>query len=754
MGARRQLLLGVATAAVGITGHGRGAYADCVFTGAGTYVCSGFTTTTQSRGNVGSATVVTTGDFSAAVPGDAIRLDFTDAVEFDDLGNANNISADGDGITARGKYGGVSITTSGDITAGGDGIVAYSPYGNVSVSVTAGTVSGADKYGVEVDVSNSGSTGTVTVASGAEVNGGKYGILLSGRGAGSVTIDEGGRVVGGIREGERGPFTSKYEADATVTVNGDVDGDISFASETKYYGPPRTITLDRSEDRLYLGPTGSVSGYVFGASLVAGSGRVGAIVSDGDGVTIAPGSGATGDGIGTLTVTGDVVLSGPSEIGGYSVGGGKYRAAETTPGDIVDIQISSDGSTSDRIAVGGTAYIEGATLRVSSPDALEDFPADGEYVVIDAEGGVDGTFAAVEDEIPDLALLVSYTETEVVLSYALDVDNLTEKAGIGATAFAAGQTSRLFQTVLQMHAMPGVLGFGPAEARASSAGMVDLPAPMRAAAQDVSVFADVIGGRTDVEDDGDLIGYDSDSLGAMLGVRSAVPMGAGSLQFGAALGYVETDVDAGITDGEVEAVHLGLFAGYTAGPLSIGGGLTYGDLDIETTRDLGAFAGEGSTDGRTRSAQIEVSYDVAQRFGLTGSSIAPYLGAEVVHTSWGGFEEDGSTLAVEGGGTTTRFLRAGVRYSGTASAGGMLLHPSLSLGYEHADGDLAATTVSNVGIGGDLFDTSASIDRDRVTLGAGLGIGSGAVRGHVGYRGVFGDSSDEQSATLGVSVRF
>ena len=787
--ARRHLMLGAATAAVGMIGYGRGAHAYCAFAGSSggvvSFVCDD-PSGAQFLNDENSITATTTGDFSVSAPGSTgITIRSSGTATFDDGTNASEITAGGgDGIYALGKYGGVSITTSGDVTGSGDGIEARTRDGDISVSISGTVRGGADGAGIYTDAKHfspkygSGGTDsrtTITVTGeGTLVTGGKYGIKAESKYAGApyvtagaditvedgatvakysggggkygpgaaisviggrntVTVENGGTVEGSIIEGIRiaggpgGYDPGKYGTQTDITVSGDVRD---------------AVIITGGGDSVEVTETGRVGAGIANffasdeTSLLSGTGTVGDVYS-GAALIVSPG-GSGGSEIGTLTVEGDLVLE--------EKYGGKY-----TP-NTVDIQVAADG-TSDRIDVGGRAYIQGATLRVSSDDPLEDFPATGEYVVIDAADGVEGEFSEVVDDIPDLGLLVSYTGTEVILSYELDIENLTDKAGIGATAFAAGQAGRLFSTVLQMHAMPGVVPFEMGqETTVSSAGMVDLPAPLAAAARDVSVFANLLGGRTDVDGDGDATGYDADSAGVMLGVRSGMAAGAGDLQFGAAIGYVETDVDAGVTDGEVEGVHLGLFAGYDAGPLSVGGTLTYGDLDMETVRDLGVFEGEGSMDGRTASAQVEVSYDVASRFGMVGSHIAPFLGAEIVHASWDGFEEDGSTLAVDGGDATTRFLRTGIRYHGTIAGGA--LRPSLSVGFERAFGDLAATTVSNVGIGGDLLDTSAEIDRDRFTLGAGLGFGSGPVRGHVGYRGVFGEDSDEQSAMVGVSMRF
>ena len=78
----------------------------------------------------------------------------------------------------------------------------------------------------------------------------------------------------------------------------------------------------------------------------------------------------------------------------------------------------------------------------------------------------------------------------------------------------------------------------------------------------------------------------------------------------------------------------------------------------------------------------------------------------------------------------------------------------LSLGYEHAFGDLSTTSIGDVGVGGILIDETAEIDQNRLLIGVGMTFGQGAVQGYARYDGVFGQDSHRHSGALGYPTDF
>ena len=177
-------------------GYGRRAYADCAPSGpAGTYACSGSTTTTQSLSPApaGAPLVVTTtpGFGVITTTGDALDLSATAAgagLSFTDA-YASTIAGNGHGINATNLGSGdLTITTTGSVSGGvlqsttASGILAKN-YG-AALTITAAGVSGTD-YGIST--LNKGSGALSITTTGAVY--GKYNSGIAARNyGGSLTI--------------------------------------------------------------------------------------------------------------------------------------------------------------------------------------------------------------------------------------------------------------------------------------------------------------------------------------------------------------------------------------------------------------------------------------------------------------------------------------------------------------------------------------------------------------------------------------
>jgi outer membrane autotransporter protein len=162
------------------------------------------------------------------------------------------------------------------------------------------------------------------------------------------------------------------------------------------------------------------------------------------GVTVAPGATLRGSG----TINGNVTANGTvfpgssigtlAIVGNYTQGTGSTFIVELTP------------STTDLLTVTGTATIDtGATLLIM-PDPGTYPMGEITYRIIEAGGGVTGTFSSVQSTVPTLALTVVYLPNEVDLTFVLPpptppspplVTVTTGNAGVVARAIACIQSN-------------------------------------------------------------------------------------------------------------------------------------------------------------------------------------------------------------------------------------------------------------------------------------------------------------------------
>jgi autotransporter-associated beta strand protein len=148
---------------------------------------------------------------------------------------------------------------------------------------------------------------------------------------------------------------------------------------------------------------GLVNGSFTNAGTLSGSGTMGGDVSNAAGGTVAP-----GNSIGTLSIAGN-----------YTHMAGSTYATE----------VAGNGQ-SDLINVGGTATLQGGTVYVYAQPGLTYAPSTT-YRIVNAAGGLNGTFASVNELYPFLLSSLSY-----------DADNVYLTLQVGGFAAAAATTTQ------------------------------------------------------------------------------------------------------------------------------------------------------------------------------------------------------------------------------------------------------------------------------------------------------------------------
>src|SRR5262249_1268456 len=125
--------------------------------------------------------------------------------------------------------------------------------------------------------------------------------------------------------------------------------------------------------------------------------------------------------MGSLAVTGGVVAPGHS-IGTLNVVGN----ASFGPGAIYQVETNLAGQ-SDKILGGGKTTLTGGIVQAISPGGA--YPASITYTILTSNGGVNGTFSSVTDNLPFLIASLSYDANDVFLTLTRNTKFFQNQAG-------------------------------------------------------------------------------------------------------------------------------------------------------------------------------------------------------------------------------------------------------------------------------------------------------------------------------------
>lgn len=515
------------------------------------------------------------------------------------------------------------------------------------------------------------------------------------------------------------------------------------------------------ELRVNGGLAGSVVTVGTGATL-SGTGVIGGLIAQ-SGSTIAPGTSP-----GTLSVAGNVTL----QAGSTTV----FEVSATGPSDL----ILATGTA----ALGGTASLAnlGGTYAFNS-----------EYVLLSADGGRSGTFAATTGTSgfgilyrPELI----YTPNQVRLRMA---PNLLANI-VGNTALTANQRSvvnridgavtagynpqPLFNVYsLPTAQLPGAFDQLSGEAYATAAGVgIDQERMVREAvlgrlgsvalsartapdlAKGVQAWGQLFGGWGDGEGDGNASAYEADRMGFVTGLDVGGAGDSGHWRAGLFGMRVQSDVtiDARGSASEVEQWGGGGYAALGAGGFAAVVGGYMAEVDMRTFRDIAlpgfAETNVGTTEGKARQAFAELSYSIA----AGDATIRPFVAGSI-----GSFRLDALT---ESGGAAALVMREQRYDTGTLTGGvdgavavskalrleGMVAaRRQLGDRAPEASLALAAAPQQAFAVRGVQLDKTAISTRleAQLQLEENLAI-------TLGYSGLLGDTIKDHAARATISVRF
>ena len=437
-------------------------------------------------------------------------------------------------------------------------------------------------------------------------------------------------------------------------------------------------TLNLTGTNTYTGPT-SVTG---GRLAVNGS-----ITSN---VTVGAGGNLGGTGTITGTVNNNGIVAPGNSIGTLNVSGSYTQAAGST----YQVETNSAGQA-DRINVSGapgTATINGGTVTVTGATGV--YAMSTTYTILNATGGVTGTFANANSLFPFLQPSLSYDANNVYLTLkpggfgagaatpnqaavgrVLD-QSVAGASGDLATVIGTLATYTSTQGQAAMNAISGqnYSGFGTANL---GGGLLF----MNALGQQMGLARGGFGGgtRVAVAQACDVVLADSDACdgeaspwslwgSAMGGTGSVAGNGnAGTLTYNA--GGVATGVDYRFDPGFLAGIGVGfstgnqwasgfsglgttssyqasLYASFTQRAFYLDGLAGYGYNDNQMTRqialpNLAARTAQGRTGANQFLAQVEAGY----RIGLyepAAASISPFVRFQGTTNSQNGFTESGA----------------------------------------------------------------------------------------------------------------
>lgn len=677
-----------------------------------------------------------------------------------------------EGATLQVGNGGTTGSITGDVTNYGTLTFNRSDAVTYSGAVTGiGTVSIVG--GNKVTLTNDNSVRFATIAAGST--------LQLGNGTSTGTIGGGNAAV----ITNNGALIYKRTAGLTYRGVYAGSGTIEQAGSAAL-----TLTGDSS------GFTGSTT--VSSGSLIVGVKGIGKLGGD---VDVKSGASLGGSG----TIGGDVtILAGGTHVVGDATGTPKTNA-QTISGNYANhgtIEVEGSPTTTDKLTVGGTVDISGATLKLAlSPNTATDWnPLNGPFTIIDKQsaGTVTGTFALVENNLLFLDDTINYAGgdgNDVTLSLTRndlsigDVADTANQQAVGEAVDQLGAGNPLGLAILLLTnedtarlALDAVSG----EAQASIKGMfiqdshfiidaatnrirsaidgvatASLPVmaygeggPQMVAADSnrFVVWGQAFGSWADVEGSGNAAGFDRSTGGFIAGGDGAI---GDTWRLGLLTGYSHSSFNADdrASSGSSDSYHLGLYGGGQWGALGLRGGATYSWSRIETGRTVGLPGFADALTANYDAGTAQIYGEAGYRIETTAASFEPFANLAYVNLHTDGFTEDGgaAALTASASNTDTTFSTLGIRASTDISLGSIPLTARGMLGWRHAFGDVTPTSQLAFA-GSDPFSVAGTpIARDAAVIEAGIDLAvSGKATLGLTYSGQFGSGSTDN----GFKARF
>jgi len=570
--------------------------------------------------------------------------------------------------------------------------------------------------------------GVISGAGGALIKTGTGTLTLTGTNtyAGGTTIS-GGTLVGHVNSFGTGAIVDNAALVIDQASDGTLANALSGSGNLSKTGAG--VVRYTGDGSAFTGSTQILGGTLLIDSVLGGSTSIGSGATlQGTGTlgsttlladsTVAP----AGSGIGTLQINGDLRFDAKA----------KYQ-----------VQAAADGR-SDLIRVSGTATLGGASVVV--------VPADGNwnpvtrYTILSAGSRV-GTFSGVSSDFAFLTPVLSYTAQDVLLGLTRN-DLRFDSVGVTANQRASGgaidsvRTGALYNAVVQLDAPTARSAFdqlsGELHASVKSAAIEDSrfvrEAGLDRARQSLGgvAAADDLAGRGGLwvralrslgsnASDGNASSIDRDTTGLLVGADTALGSDA---RVGVIGGYTRgrTALAARASSADSDTYHLGAYGAKQWGALGLRAGASYSLSQVETQRQVGFTGFSDRLKGDYDAKALQVFGELGWALPAGGGLLEPFAGLAHVRLKTDGFTESGgaAALGVAGDTTSTSFSTLGLRASNAVALGGLQATLRGMVGWRHAFGDTTPTS-SAAFAGSSAFNVAGvPIGKDVAVLEGGL----------------------------------
>ena len=728
---------------VGITGNG-----GLVKTDTGTLVLSGDNSylggTTLRTGTLSVSADANLGDVAGGLEFDGGTLQNTAAfdsardVEITTAGGTFLVDADLGLSGAIGGAGALAKDGAGTLILTGDNSYAGGTH------VLAGTLVG-DSASIRGDLDNDGSVVFDQADDGTFAGAITGDGTMAKRGDGALTLTGNSTLDWVIEAGTLASRSALFSGDAGIAADAwlrfDEQGDGRYAGTLSGAGNFEIagdgILAMTGNSAGFTGITSLASGtlqfdgvlggqaWIANGAVLTGVGRLGSVDNHG---TIAP-----GHSIGTLTLTGDYIHRDDATL-----------LAEIEP-----------GGGSDLLDIAGTATIEGGTVDILKlPGQYE---GGTRYTLIDAAGGVTGTFDTLDQDLPFLDLLLGYDAHHVYLDVQRNDVDFAIVCGDGT--FNQCQVAGALDAIGHDHPIPTDLetllaevttltldqaraGFDrlSGEAHGSLAGILfeghalyGQAVSRRIADRREAVGADRLhggawvrayGASSDLDDDGNAHAVDLEQRGLAVGFDA---WGGEHWLVGASFNAMRVEADFRPGDrGEADAKNASLYASVQGEHAYLDVVTSFAWWDNEVTRAIVV----GDIDRQARSEygghRFVTHLEAGWAFDLGGhQQLTPLVSVEYARLDQERFREAGADdLNLVGGSQDVErtTVSAGLRWTTAFERGDWTIEPTVQARWLHAFGDEhAEQTLAFVGAPDAGFRMrGVGWPQDRGLLGVGL----------------------------------
>lgn len=575
---------------------------------------------------------------------------------------------------------------------------------------------------------------------------------------GGTTVADGTLVIGD--GGTHGSIMGNVVDDGTLAF--DRSDDVSFGGVISGHGTVQklggnTLTLT-ADSSAFAGDTQIEGGTL---SLANGAG-LGGMLSLADGATL------TGTGkLGTVSIASGSTLTpgGDNAVGTFAVAGNLNVAGGSTY-----VVNTTAAGTSDTITVAGTASVNGAT--VESLQGGGNYLPTSRYTILTANGGVSGTFGDVSSNLAFLTPTLAYDANHVYLDLArndvrfaelaqtrnqLSTATAVESQGFGAPVYDALVG---LSTTAVPPALDTLSGASLASARTA---LIDDARQVRETIQrhllDTDTSGDAVNGVWT-----SVWGHwgDSNASGGVARLRSngsGVLVGAdrdlGGVSVGVLGGTGNLTARTGSDNLQSKSTVAGLYAGGAAGAWQWQAGATYAWDRIDSHRRIDVAGINGTASARYDANVGQAYIDGGYRFDLSHGSLTPFVNVARVQVVQDGLTERNSdaALKIRGDNDGVTVGTAGLRGAWSV---GTAVSAHVTLGYQHAWGEVRPTDTQRFVSGGDSF-TVAGVPVARnaglVDTGMTFAIAKNTTV-DASYHGLFGGNAKDQGARLGLTVKW